>query len=367
MEIMSVSVYQHDLPIVGGPYVMSSGPLYALDTTLVRIETAAGQVGWGETCPLGPTYAPAHAEGARAALSVLGPAVVGKDISRPRVVRRAMDEALNGHAYAKAAIDIAVHDALGKELGRSLADLMGGQMQGDVPSYCALNVGDPAETARLALERVGEGYRRIQMKVGGRSLDQDIEAARAVARAIDGRARLVLDGNRSLSTAEALALSAALADLTLKLEQPCETWAACRSLIGRLNHPLVLDESADNLAVIAEMIGSGGVDGFGIKLTRMGGPQAMVAVRDLCEAAQMPHTCDDSWGGDIIAAACIHLGSTVDPRLLEGVWTALPYVEKRYDPALNLRPIDGRLRVPSGPGLGLDLDREMFGSPVARF
>lgn len=81
----------------------------------------------------------------------------------------------------------------------------------------------------------------------------------------------------------------------------------------------------------------------------------------------MPHTCDDSWGGDIIAAACIHLGSTVDPRFLEGVWTALPYVEKRYDPALNLRPIDGRLRVPSGPGLGLDIDREMFGSPVARF
>ena len=65
MKIRTVRLYQHDLPILGGPYVMSSGPLEALDTTLVEIETEDGATGWGETCPLGPVYAPAFAEGAR--------------------------------------------------------------------------------------------------------------------------------------------------------------------------------------------------------------------------------------------------------------------------------------------------------------
>ena len=67
MKIRTVRLYQHDLPILGGPYVMSSGPLEALDTTLVEIETEDGATGWGETCPLGPVYAPAFAEGDAAA------------------------------------------------------------------------------------------------------------------------------------------------------------------------------------------------------------------------------------------------------------------------------------------------------------
>ena len=77
MKITSIRVFQHDLPVADGPYVMSSGPVWALDTTLVAIGLENGVVGWGETCPLGPTYAPAHAKGARAALKLLAPALVG--------------------------------------------------------------------------------------------------------------------------------------------------------------------------------------------------------------------------------------------------------------------------------------------------
>lgn len=65
---------------------------------------------------------------------------------------------------------------------------------------------------------------------------------------------------------------------------------------------------------------------------------AMATFRDICEARSMPHTCDDAWGGDIIAAACTHIGATVQPRLCEGVWLAQPYIEGNFDPKNGVNP-----------------------------
>ncbi len=69
MKIAQLHVYQYDLPVKNGPYSMSFGEIFVLDTTLVKLVTNTGIVGWGETRPLGPIYAEAHAEGALAALT----------------------------------------------------------------------------------------------------------------------------------------------------------------------------------------------------------------------------------------------------------------------------------------------------------
>jgi L-alanine-DL-glutamate epimerase-like enolase superfamily enzyme len=90
-------------------------------------------------------------------------------------------------------------------------------------------------------------------------------------------------------------------------------------------------------------------------------------VRDICAARSLPHTCDDTWGGDIIAAACAHVGATVPPRLLEGVWIAEPYTNAHYDSANPLRVERGHIRVPTGDGLGVLPDEGVFGAPVASF
>lgn len=367
MKIKSITVYQHDLPIAGGPYIMSSGPLHALDTTLVRIEADNGIVGWGETCPLGPTYAPAHAAGARAALGALAPGLIGADLTRPLAFHQTMDSLLNGHAYAKAALDIALFDALGHFLGRSVADLLGGQLHETVPSYYAVNIGPAEETARLARAKTDEGYRRLQMKVGGRDVREDIEAARAVFAAIGKDVQLVLDANRGLSREEALWLSEGLRDLPLIIEQPCDDLVTCTQLRPLLHHPMYLDESADNLAQISRLVGSGLVDGFGMKVTRLGGLQPMMAFRDLCAASKVPHTCDDSWGGNVITAACIQCAATVSARQLAGVWSAQSYLDHHYDSLNGPSVENGRFIVSAAPGLGLAIDPEQFGSPAASF
>ena len=107
----------------------------------------------------------------------------------------------------------------------------------------------------------------------------------------------------------------------LVLEQPCDL----RGDSGiRLPEPSIfIDEGATDIVTVLRIVGSGLADGFGMKVTRIGGLQPMSVFRDM-RGRHLPHTADDSWGGDIIAAACTHIGATVDPKRFEGVWLAQP-------------------------------------------
>jgi L-alanine-DL-glutamate epimerase-like enolase superfamily enzyme len=293
--------------------------------------------------------------------------LIGADPLGPVALRRRMDGLLNGHRYAKATIDIAAHDLMGKRYGVRVADLLGGAVTERVPSYYATGVGAPDEIARIAKEKADEGYPRLQVKIGGRPVEIDIEAVRKVWERVGGKVRLAVDGNRGLPARDAIWLSQACRDIPLILEQPCNTLEEIAAIRASLGHPVYLDESSDDLAAVLRIVGAGLCDGFGMKVTRIGGLQPMATFRDICEARSMPHTCDDAWGGDIIAAACTHVGATVSPRLMEGVWLAQPYIEGHFDPENGIRIEGGHIRLPQGPGLGIRPDESRFDAPAASY
>jgi len=303
---------------------------------------------------------------APAALEEMGPWLVGS-LLHPLTLRRKMDSLLNGHRYAKAAVDIAAHDLLGKAYGVRVADLLGGAVTDRVPSYYASGVGEPDDIARIAAEKMAEGYPRMQVKIGGRPVEVDIETLRKVWEVIRGSGmRLAADGNRSLPTRDALRLSRECPDIPFTMEQPCDTIEELAAIRASVHHGIYLDENGEDLATVIRVAGQGLVDGFGMKVTRIGGLQQMAAFRDICEARCLPHTCDDAWGGDIIAAACTHIGATVSPRLNEGVWLAAPYIEGNYD-RTGVNIVDGHIRLPDGPGLGVVPDEGRFGKPLLSF
>ena len=368
MKIKEIHVYSHTLPVKNGPYRIASSTVYALDTTLVKIVADNGLFGWGETCPVGPTYQPQHAKGALAALEEMASGLVGADPLQPLLLHRRMDGLLNGHRYAKAAFDIAAYDVLGKHVNMRVADLLGGAVTERVPSYYASGLGEPDEIARIAEERANEGYPRIQIKVGGgRPIEVDIAVVRKVWERVGTRIRLAVDANRSLTTRDALRLSRECLDIPFILEQPCNTIEEVKAIRGQLHHGVYLDESCEDLNTVLRALGDGVCDGFGMKVTRIGGLHAMATFRDICETRSMPHSCDDAWGGDIIHAACTHIGATVQSRLLEGVWIAQAYVEGNYDLENGLTIEDGHIKLPTGPGLGVIPDESLFGNPVASF
>jgi L-alanine-DL-glutamate epimerase-like enolase superfamily enzyme len=97
-RIARIDLYSYDLSYVGGEYVMSGGRVVTtLESTVVKVTTSEGVTGYGETCPLGSNYLPAHASGARAALVELAPHLVGLDAANPVAIARAADRVLLGH------------------------------------------------------------------------------------------------------------------------------------------------------------------------------------------------------------------------------------------------------------------------------
>lgn len=362
MKITEIHIYAVPLPVVDGPYTMANAQVYTLDSTLVKIVTDTGLTGWGETCPVGPTYQPHHALGARAALQQMAGGLIGADPSLVTQLHRTMNDLLNGHNYAKAAIDIAAHDVMGKHFGVRVCDLLGGAVTNKVPSYYATGVGLPDDIAKIAVEKKRQGFPRLQVKVGGRPVEMDIETVRKVWEVTGPDIKLAVDANRGWSTRDALRFTRECKDIPVVLEQPCNTIDEIAAIRSQCQHAIYLDESADSLNTVMQSVSNGLCDGFGMKVTRIGGLAPFKTFREISEARNLHHTCDDAWGGDIIAAACTHMGATVNPKCLEGVWIAAPYIESHYDP-VGIAIHQGHIPLPDGPGLGVIPDESILPAP----
>lgn len=366
MKITEIRVYQFDLG-VAGTYEMSLSEFSGtIDSTVVEVVTDDAISGFGETVPLGPTYQPQHALGARAALAEVSPALIGLDPTRTRLINHAMDQALNGTAYGKAAIDIACWDVLGKTTGMRVCDLLGGAFTDQVASWYGILPTTADDTVAQMEQLQDAGYQRIQIKAGGRSLDEDIAAMRAAASVRRPGTKLLADANRGWTTSDAISYSNACRDIPLILEQPCDTLDDHYVIAGKVAHPVYLDEAADSIAAVMKAIDDGIAQGFSMKGTRVGGTSAMRVIRDICDARRVPHTCDDTWAGDIGTAAKVHMGASVDPYLYEGTWIAEPYMSWSYP--MKTDTIDGStgsIDVPSLPGLGVIPDVDQWPDPVA--
>ena len=220
--IERVEVYGYELTYAHGSYAMSEGRvLDALESTIVRVVTADGAAGYGEVCPLGTRYLPAFAEGARAALREIGPALIGVDAANLAAVGTAMDGALLGHAYAKSPVDVACWDILGRRAGLPLYALLGGLRAASFPLYVAVPLAPVDEMARFVGERMAEGVRHFQLKLGA---DPHDDAARAaeVASLVGDQGLLIADANCGWLPQDAVVAARLLDPLDrVYLEQPC--------------------------------------------------------------------------------------------------------------------------------------------------
>ncbi len=367
MKINEIHIYQKDLPIIDGPYVMSTMVLSSVDTTIVRLVADNGLTGWGEVAPLGSLYQPQHALGARAAISEIAPSMIGASCLTPLLLMYKMDNLLNGHNYAKSAIEMAVLDLLAKHYNIRVCDLLGGAVVEQLPGYYAISKGEPDELARLAQEKVENGYKRIQIKVGGRDVAIDIAVIRKVWEQVGSKVQIIVDANRAMTANQVLRLSIGCRDLPITIEQPCNTLEEIASIRSQIPHPIHIDENLEKLNDVLRTISMNICDGFCLKISRMGGLNTMATIRNICSARNIPHTCEDSWGGDITAAATLHIAATVKPELLEGVWTAGSYIKQNYDPENGINISNGHYQLPKGTGLGISPDESRIGNCVASF
>jgi len=367
MKISRITVFQIDLPLEH-PYWLSGGRLKfeTLDATLVKVETDAGIIGWGEGTPWGHTYVPAHGPGIRAGIRTMAPFVLGLDPRRILDVERAMDTALPGHLYAKSPVDMACWDIAGQAAGLSIADLMGGGSR--TPRAIASSVGatSVADT-RAVIERYrARGYVAHSVKIGG-DVERDIARIRDVESIRRDGEIILYDVNRGWSRQQALRVMSATQNLQVMFEQPCESLDDIASIAGKHAAPVSVDESLVTLQDAARIARDGLAEVFGIKLNRVGGLTKAARMRDIALA----HGIDMfvmATGGTVLAdTEALHLAATVPDANCHAVWACQDMITTDIAGGRGPRNIDGHLRLPETPGLGVHPDEDTLGPPVAVF
>src|SRR4051794_19991148 len=383
--IRSVDVFGYRLTYVHGEYVMSRGRrITELASTVVRVTTEDGVQGFGEVCPLGPAYLPQHAEGARAALREIAPAVLGLSVENLAAVNVALDGALAGHGYAKSAVDIACWDAYGKAVGRPVHQLLGGLLSERFPLYFAVPLGAVDEMAAYVAARRGggrhrlplklgggplggapraaprpggraEGIHRFQLKLGADPLEDAARATRVVEELGEGDI-VVADANGGWGIQDGVVAARALERLPrLFLEQPCATLEECLVVRERTTLPMVLDESIFDVHSLLRAHAAKAMEAINLKVSKVGGLTAARLIRDLAQSLGLRLTIEDTWGGDLVTAAVAHLAASTRPEALFTVSFMNDWTNEHvagYQP----RSSNGFGAAPTGPGLGVDVD-----------
>lgn len=362
MKIARVTAWRQDQPFRDGPYVCSGNRVaLGFESTIVRIETDEGLAGWGEMSPLGSFYAPAFAAGARAGVAELAPKLVGLDPVPWRALEAMLDAEMMGQPYVKSSIDMALWDVRARAAGQPLAEFLGGRFGEGVDLYRSISQAAPDSMAARAKKYLAEGYRRLQVKVGG-DPRLDVERLLAVRDAVGPDVVLFADANGGWTRAAARLFLNAVRDVAFTMEQPCMAYEDCRAIRAHCAQPMVLDESIDTPASLVRAHDDGVADGVTIKIARVGGVGKAARMRDLCVDLKLPVTVEDTGGAEIDTAAMAHLSLSTPAELRLHTVDFHNWVTTGH--GTGVPPCrDGRLAAPTGPGLGVTVDIAALGAP----
>jgi o-succinylbenzoate synthase len=307
------------------PFVTSGGVVTARELVVLRLEGSDGTAGWGEAAPFEP-YDGVPLERAVAALS-------GGGGRRP--------------PQARAAEEIARLDLEARQEGRPLAE----PAKDALPVNLTLPAGPPEEAAARAREGIRAGYACFKLKVG---LPDDADRVAAVRAAVGPWPALRVDANRAWSVEQAVASIRAIEAHDVEfVEQPCRSLEELRQVRGRVSTPIAADESVGTLRAVRRAVELEACDVVNVKLASAGGfraaREALALARSSGLGSFLSSTLDGPWG----IAAALQLAAAEDVKLACGLAT-LDLFDARIATALP-RPRNGTLRVPAGPGLGVEI------------
>jgi L-alanine-DL-glutamate epimerase-like enolase superfamily enzyme len=367
MRIAALDVFGYDVTYVDGAFELSGGRVVeSLPSTVVRVTTDDGIAGFGETCPLGAAYLPAHGEGARAALRELGPSVLGLDPREPATLNDRMDTRLLGHEYAKSAIDVACWDAAGRAAGVPVCVLLGGRRLESYPLYAAIPLGPPERMAAEVERMRAAGVHQFQLKLGTEPR-RDAARVHTVLEAIGTEDLVIADANGGWRAQDAVVAARLLEPLDrVHLEQPCPTLEECLYVRRLTTLPMILDEVVTDVAAFLRAFQARGMDAINMKISKVGGLTRARQLRELCERLGIGLTIEDTWGGDVATAAVSHLAASTHPEALFSV-SFINDVVDQHVAGYRPRSRQSIGAAPDGPGLGIDVELDLLGEPLFGF
>lgn len=351
---------------------------------ILKLQTDDGIVGWGETPAIatwGGAFGMYYGETAETVDHIvrdyLLPALADVDPRNISACHDAMDRAVKGHPYAKAAVDIALHDIAGKSAGVPVHRLLGGKRRDSIDVCHSLGIMDDDAAVAEAEVAVAEGIRTIKCKTG-LDPDRDVRLVERLRRSLGPSIGIRVDANEAYPTA------ATAAQVTRRMEQfdilfheqPVAGTEALAAVAHAVNVPVMADESAWTPRDILALRDRRAASIISLYVTKPGGLYRATEVATVANACDITMDIGGSIEMGIGVAANLHLGVAIDglrwasvcpvpnPDGAAGVDIAGVYYRDDIITA-PMRFEEGRLFVPDGPGLGIEVDEEKLAALAA--
>jgi D-galactarolactone cycloisomerase len=360
VKIAQVEVFtlEHTLDVPRGDGRGISAPRR---TSLVQITTDDGAYGWGQ--------------GGRGDVvrQVLAPLLIGEDPRDTGRLWHRMMQATRGERWTVGMVDVALWDLKGKLTGMSVAQLLGGSLRDRVPAYASLHnytpATDLADELRGGVEdAMARGFRALKFKIGGRPLKEDLRYIRLAREVAGDRLDLVADANETYTVSNAIKVGRVLEELDyLWFEEPLPT----TDPVGYAEVTRALDiavsgyEGTGDPVKIAPVLQARAIDLYQPDVVGSGGFTVIPHLATLTNAHGVAFTCH-VWDTALTQIATLHLLSTLPPwQPLSMVpipapleVTTLPRQPLNYDLLLGVPALDadGMLPLPTGPGLGVEVN-----------
>lgn len=362
LRIVGAEIISTRIPTIRA-HEMAIGTTRFQESVFVRLETDAGMSGLGEAPHM---IGHSHAGETQASVALqlqqrLLPVVMGRDAMQINGIAKDLDKALPMNPRAKSAINIALYDLAGKWLDTPAYNLLGGIVRESIPLSWSIGMMPPEDAAAEAAIMVERGFRILKVKVGARpDWREDVAAVAAVRDAVGPAVRVRADANQGYDVMEAKAAIAAMAESGLEsMEQPVPAWdlAGMADVLASSPCHIMADESVNSPREVLEVIKHRAADIVSIYINTGGGITAASAMADVAEVGGLIGYIGGALEGPAAARACLHLGASA-PAITYGCETAAQFLLEADLSAEALVFEDGSLVVPSGPGLGAELDED---------
>ena len=287
-----------------------------------------------------------------------GPAIQGIDLFAESEIEAAIDRALPGNPYARAALEMALWDARGRFLGIPVHALIGGAVRTEVPIAAIIPLDAPPAMAANARTWFKRGARTFQVKIS-KDVETSVARVRAVRAAVGRDSTIAVDGNGSFDRPTARRVMTAIASFDIAFfEQPvaASDIAGMAELVRIDSIPVVADECLVTAHDALRLVEARAAQGFNLKLAKSGIAETR-RIMAIADAAGIPYGLGSMLETNFGTFAGIHMAATIRnpffPAELVGPWMVRDKVSK-VKPKLAARQL--AWKVPMGPGWGVQPD-----------
>ena len=360
--IQNIETFLVDVPTIR-PHKLSVATMNTQTLVLVRLTCGDGIIGWGEATTIGGlAYGEESPESIKTNIDThIAPLLLGMQASQVARAMAKIRKAIQGNRFAKCAIETALLDAQARRLGVPLSELLGGRVRDELPVAWTLASGDTAKDIAEAEQMLELRRHRIfKLKIGLRAVMDDVAHVLEIKRALGERASVRVDVNQAWSEMDAVrgiaALEAGGVDLIEQPVKACNHGALAR-LKQRFDVAIMADEALHGPDDALALARADAADVYAVKITQSGGLLPALEVATVARLAGVGLYGGTMLEGGIGTAATAHVCAT----FAELAWGTELFGPLLLTQELLREPLvyrDFMLQVPSGRGLGVEIDTD---------